>query len=187
MWTGEHSKKQCFMTVEARYTTKGVGGRAAGQVTHLTLTLVQMIYSISSENGFWKVKELVLIQIHSLDLERNRYMTERTWPFSFTTCNENTSVVHMLLSFMLSSTLTGTGRSNKLSRWVMDRYRKTMAAALTMLKGTYIISITSLTLNSQIMIRLCATATFHQTDHSTVDISSAQRLCSVDTNTAHAA
>lgn len=66
-------------------------------MTHLTLTLVQMIYSISSENGFWKVKELVLIQIHSLDFERNRYMTERTWPFSFTTCNEsNTSVVYTL-------------------------------------------------------------------------------------------
>lgn len=55
-------------------------------ITHLTLTLVQMIYSISSENGFWKVKELVLIQIHSLDLERNRNITDRTWPFSFTTC-----------------------------------------------------------------------------------------------------
>lgn len=35
------------------------------------------------------MKELVLIQIHSLDLERNRYMTERTWPFSFITCNES--------------------------------------------------------------------------------------------------
>ncbi|TNN80977.1 hypothetical protein EYF80_008633 [Liparis tanakae] len=45
-----------------------------------------MIYSISSEKGFWKVKELVLIQIHSLDLERNRNITDRTWPFSFTTC-----------------------------------------------------------------------------------------------------
>lgn len=44
-----------------------------------------MIYSISSENGFWKVKELVLIQIHSLDLERNRNITDKTWPFSFTT------------------------------------------------------------------------------------------------------
>lgn len=86
------------MIVEAGYTTNGIGGRAGGHVTHLTLTLVQIIYSISSENGFWKVKELVLIQIHSLDLERNRYMTERTWPFSFTTCNEsNTSVVYMLV------------------------------------------------------------------------------------------
>lgn len=54
------------------------GGRAAGRLTHLTLTLVQMIYSISSEKGFWKVKELVRIQIQSLDFERNRYMTERT-------------------------------------------------------------------------------------------------------------
>lgn len=82
------------MTAEARYRTKGIGGQAGRPVTHLTLTLVQMIYSISSENGFWKVKELVLIQIQSLDLERKRYMTERTWPFSFTTCNEsNTSVV----------------------------------------------------------------------------------------------
>lgn len=110
------------MTVGARYRTKGIGGRAGGHVTHLTLTLVQMIYSISSENGFWKVKELVLIQSHSLDLERNRYMTERTWPFSFTACKEsNTSAVYMLVSnrcngrlwctlatFMLSSTLTGT-------------------------------------------------------------------------------
>lgn len=60
-------------------------------VTHLTLTLVQMIYSISSENGFWKVKELVLIQIHSLDLERNRNITDRTWPFSFTTCGHKSS------------------------------------------------------------------------------------------------
>lgn len=59
------------------------------KATHLTLTLVQMMYSISSEKGFWKVKELVLIQSHSLDLERNRYMTESTWPFSFTTCNES--------------------------------------------------------------------------------------------------
>lgn len=53
--------------------------------THFTLTLVQMIYSISSEKGFWNVKELVLIQIHSLTLERNRNITDRTWPFSFTT------------------------------------------------------------------------------------------------------
>lgn len=41
---------------------------------------------MASEKGFWKVKELVLIQIHSLDLERNRNITDRTWPFSFTTC-----------------------------------------------------------------------------------------------------
>lgn len=47
-------------------------------LTHLTLTLVQMMYSISSENGFWKVKELVRIQINSLDLVRNRNITDRT-------------------------------------------------------------------------------------------------------------
>lgn len=131
-------------------------GGQGGHGTHLTLTLVQMIYSISSENGFWKVNELVLIQIHSLDLERNRYMTERTWPFSFTTCNKsNTSLVYMLgkkqnknrfnvrlggtqTSLMLSSTVTGTVRSNEMSRWVMDQPRKAIAATLTTLKGTYI-------------------------------------------------
>lgn len=65
-------------------------------MTHLTLTLVQIIYSISSENGFWKVKELVLIQTHSLDLERNRNITDRTWPFSFTTCGQVAkSALHM--------------------------------------------------------------------------------------------
>lgn len=46
--------------------------------THFTLALVQMMYSISSEKGFWKVKELVLIQIHSRDLEWNRNITDRT-------------------------------------------------------------------------------------------------------------
>lgn len=56
--------------------------------THFTLALVQMMYSISSEKGFWKVKELVLIQIHSRDLEWNRNITDRTWPRSFTTYNE---------------------------------------------------------------------------------------------------
>lgn len=46
--------------------------------TNLTLALVQMMYSISSEKGFWKVNELVLIKIHSRDLERNRNITEST-------------------------------------------------------------------------------------------------------------
>ena len=55
------------------------------KVTHLTLALVQIMYSISSEKGFWKVNELVLIKIHSLDLERNRNITDSTCPFSFTT------------------------------------------------------------------------------------------------------
>lgn len=96
-----------------------LGGRAGGRATHLTLTLVQMIYSISSENGFWKVKELVRIQIQSLDLERNRYMTERTWPFSFTACNKANTPVYTLGGHrlirrprctVLSSTLPGTVR-----------------------------------------------------------------------------
>ena len=58
------------------------GGRSA---THLTLVLVQMMYSISSEYGFWKVKLLVRINIHSRFFMRNRYITDRTWPFNFTT------------------------------------------------------------------------------------------------------
>lgn len=53
--------------------------------TYLTLVLVQMMYSISSEYGFWKVKLLVRINTHSRFLVRNRYMTDSTWPFSFTT------------------------------------------------------------------------------------------------------
>lgn len=54
--------------------------------THLMLVLVQMMYSISSEYGFWKVKLLVRISNHSLFFIRKRYMTERTWPFNFNTC-----------------------------------------------------------------------------------------------------
>lgn len=50
------------------------------------LVLVQMMYSISSEYGFWKVKLLVRISNHSLFFIRKRYMTERTWPFNFNTC-----------------------------------------------------------------------------------------------------
>lgn len=46
--------------------------------TYLTLALVQMMYSISSEKGFWKVKELVLIQSQSLVLDRKRNMTDST-------------------------------------------------------------------------------------------------------------
>lgn len=52
----------------------------------MTLVLVQMTYSISSEYGFWKVKLLVRISSHSRLFVRNRYMTDSTWPFSFTTC-----------------------------------------------------------------------------------------------------
>lgn len=52
----------------------------------MTLVLVQMTYSISSEYGFWKVKLLVRISSHSRLLVRNRYMTDSTWPFSLTTC-----------------------------------------------------------------------------------------------------
>ncbi|MGH0186262.1 UNVERIFIED_CONTAM: hypothetical protein FKN15_020784 [Acipenser sinensis] len=47
-----------------------------------------MMYSISSEKGFWKVKELVLIQTHSLLLDRNRNITDRTCPFSLVTLAE---------------------------------------------------------------------------------------------------
>lgn len=62
--------------------------RAAGPFpgTYFTLVLVQMMYSISSEYGFWKVKELVRIQSHSRFLDRKRNMTDKTWPFNFTTC-----------------------------------------------------------------------------------------------------
>lgn len=75
-----------YLIVQSCYVISSIGKISLERVTHLTLTLVQMIYSISSENGFWKVKELVLIQIHSRDLERNRNITDRTWPFSLTTC-----------------------------------------------------------------------------------------------------
>lgn len=51
----------------------------------MTLVLVQMTYSISSEYGFWKVKLLLRISTHSRFLVRSRYMTDSTWPLSFTT------------------------------------------------------------------------------------------------------
>ncbi|KAJ8371945.1 hypothetical protein AAFF_G00298570 [Aldrovandia affinis] len=38
---------------------------------------MEMMYSISSENGFWKVKLLVLISIQSRFFIRNQYITER--------------------------------------------------------------------------------------------------------------
>lgn len=80
--------------MQSCYIISAIGKIRLESVTHLTLTLVHMIYSISSENGFWNVKELVLIQIHSLDLARNRNITDRTWPFNFTTWGHKSSVTH---------------------------------------------------------------------------------------------
>lgn len=56
----------------------GVAARPFSLSTYFTLVLVQMMYSISSEYGFWKVKELVRIQSHSRFLDRKRNMTDRT-------------------------------------------------------------------------------------------------------------
>lgn len=67
---------------------------------HLTLVLVQMMYSISSEYGFWKVNELVRIRIHSPALVQKRNITERTCPRSFTTCVRGQTAHSFLFSYL---------------------------------------------------------------------------------------
>jgi hypothetical protein len=63
------------------------------QLTHLFVAtvLVQTMYSISSVYGFWKLMLLVRSQIHSWVLAaRNRYITDITWPFNFSTVKHST-------------------------------------------------------------------------------------------------
>ena len=102
------------------------------RVTHLTLTLVQMIYSISSEKGFWKVKELVLIQIHSLDLERNRNITDRTWPFSFTTWRHRVQGAKQSYTcvFISNKEQVYIHTHKKCSSWKISGYKNNWTAAL---------------------------------------------------------